>query len=187
MLAAAMTTAQYVSLAALLFGIAACSSTTPPPAWDDGPPTDPGTLEQTRRAVDLFASRFAVIGPQLAENVGELYSDDIRFRDPITEVRGLAALQKYLAHFADVSNGARFRITDTVVQPGDAVIFWTMVMPGDDGEPGREFQGLSHIKVRDRIYEERDYFDMGDAVYDHVPVLNWFTALVKSRLAPPQE
>ncbi|MGH7785770.1 MAG: nuclear transport factor 2 family protein [Candidatus Binatia bacterium] len=182
-----MTNARYLPLAALLLGAAACTSSVPPPAWDDGPPTEPGTLEQTQRAVDLFSSRFAVIGPQLAENVGDLYSADTRFRDPITEVHGLAALQKYLAHFGEVSSGARFRITDTVVQPGDAVVFWTMVMPGDGDTPGRTIQGLSHLKVRDRIYEERDYFDMGDAVYDHIPVLNWFTGLVKSRLAPPQE
>jgi hypothetical protein len=37
--------------------------------------------------------------------------------------------------------------------------------------------------VRERIYDERDYFDLGQ-VYDQVPGLGWLTGLVKSRLAP---
>jgi hypothetical protein len=38
------------------------------------------------------------------------------------------------------------------------------------------------MKVRDRIYEERDYFDLGEAVYDHVPVVGWLTRFVRSRI-----
>jgi hypothetical protein len=57
-----------------------------------------------------------------------------------------------------------------------------MVMVDDDGRETRRFQGVSHMKVRDRIYEERDYFDLGEAVYDHVPVVGWLTRFVRSRI-----
>jgi len=139
-------------------------------------------LQATRAAVEQFKARFVTITPALAENLDRLYTEDVHFRDPISEVTGLAALHGYFTRFAAASAGARFEITDEVVQPGEAVVFWTMVMKEKNGADGRRFQGVSHMKVRDRIYEERDYFDLGEAVYDHVPVVGWLTRFVRSRL-----
>jgi limonene-1,2-epoxide hydrolase len=132
--------------------------------------------------VDDFKARFVAISPALAEHLDQLYTEDVHFRDPISEVTGLTDLRKYFERFAEASAGARFEITDEVVHAGQAAVFWTMVMVKKDGSDARRFQGVSHLKVRDRIYEERDYFDLGEAVYDHVPVVNWFTRLVRSQL-----
>jgi hypothetical protein len=141
-----------------------------------------GSLERTQEMVDAFKVRFVTIGPALAENLDRLYTEDVRFRDPISAVQGLTDLHAYFTRFAEVSAGARCEITDEVVQPGQAAVFWTMVMTNADGTEKRRFQGVSHMKVRDRIFEERDYFDLGEAVYDHVPIVNWFTRFVRSRL-----
>ena len=143
---------------------------------------DDGSLERTRAAVEQFKARFVKIGPALAENLDALYTEDVAFRDPISTVRGLADLKKYFTRFAEVSAGSHFDITGEVVQPGQAAVFWTMVMVKADGTEARRFQGVSHLQVRDRIYEERDYFDLGEAVYDHVPVVSWLTRFVRSRL-----
>lgn len=144
--------------------------------------TDADSLERTRAMVEQFKARFVTIGPALAENVEQLYTEDVRFRDPITTVNGIDALRGYLRRFGEVSAGARFEITGEIVTPGDAAVFWTMVLAGKRGKDGRRFDGVSHLKVRDRVYEERDYFDLGDAVYDHVPVVSWFTRLVRAYL-----
>lgn len=139
----------------------------------------PGSAEQTQLMVERFTARFERVGPAMGDGLEDLYSADIAFRDPITTVTGIEPLRRYLAHFGDTAAGARFAITDTVVQPGNAVVFWTM-LPAGGGDP---IHGVSHLRVRDRVYEERDYFDLG-AVYDQVPVLSWLTSLVKGRLAP---
>lgn len=139
-------------------------------------------LATTRAAVDEFKARFVTITPALAENLDRLYTEDVRFRDPISEVTGLVELREYFERFAEVSAGNRFEITDEIVVPGRAAVFWTMVLVDDEGKEKRRFEGVSHLKVRDRIYEERDYFDLGEAVYDHVPVVSWLTRFVRSRL-----
>lgn len=139
-----------------------------------------GSVEQTRLIVDRFAARFAQVGPEMGEDLGALYSADVAFRDPLTTLTGIEPLRRYLAHFGETAGGARFVITDTVIQPGNAVVFWTMLPAGG----GTAVDGVSHLRVRDRVYDERDYFDLG-VVYDQVPVLRWFTGLVKGRLAPP--
>ena len=33
------------------------------------------------------------------------------------------------------------------------------------------------------IVHHRDYYDMTDMVYQHVPVLNWLTAIIKRKMA----
>ncbi len=153
------------------------------PAAGDTAEHAPGSQAQTELIVQRFAARFAVIGPQTAADSEALYADDVRFRDPITELVGREAMRRYLEHFGDTARGARFVITDTLIQPGNAAVFWTMTPPARDGEPGRPIEGVSHLRVAARVYEERDYFDLGE-VYDQVPVVNWFTGAVKSRLKP---
>ncbi|MFN8642937.1 MAG: hypothetical protein U0802_15270 [Candidatus Binatia bacterium] len=78
--------------------------------------------------------------------------------------------------------GAHFTITGTIVQPGRRR--GLLGLAPAEGRPAIE--GVSHLRVRERVYEERDYFDLGD-VYDHIPGLAWLTGLVKSRLAPAVE
>ncbi|MFN8642996.1 MAG: nuclear transport factor 2 family protein [Candidatus Binatia bacterium] len=142
----------------------------------------PGSVEQTQLIVDRFAARFAQVGPEMGAQVEDIYGPDVAFRDPVTRLRGLEALRRYLNHFGEVAAGARFTITGTIVQPGDAVVFWAMAPAGG----GPAIEGVSHLRVRERVYEERDYFDLGD-VYDRIPGLAWLTGLVKSRLAPAVE
>lgn len=139
----------------------------------------PGSVEQTQLMVDRFATRFQQVSPRMGDGLEELYAPELTFRDPVTSLTGLDAMRAYLAHFGETADGARFTITDTVVTPGNAVVFWIMT-PAGGGTP---IDGVSHLRVRERIYDERDYFDLGQ-VYDQVPVLNWLTGLVKSRLAP---
>lgn len=142
----------------------------------------PGSLEQTQLIVDRFVARFAEVGPQMGEGVEAIYASEVAFRDPITRLRGIDALRRYLTHFGETAAGARFAVTDTIVQPGDAVVFWSMTPAGG----GAAIDGVSHLRVHDRVVAERDYFDLGE-VYDRVPGLAWLTGLVKGRLAPPAE
>jgi hypothetical protein len=142
----------------------------------------PGSLEQTRLMVERFGARFATVSPQMADGLEDLYAADLVFRDPVIALTGIDAMREYLRHFGETAPGARFAITDTVIEPGNAVVFWTMTFA--DG--ASSIDGVSHMRVGARIDAERDYFDLGE-VYDRVPLLNWFTGLVKSRLAPSNQ
>ena len=50
-----------------------------------------------------FAERFAALSKDNLELLGELYSDDVLFRDPLHEVRGLSEMRRYFSElYADV-------------------------------------------------------------------------------------
>ena len=145
-----------------------------------GAPEHPaGSLAQTQLMAERFAARFQHVAPSMADGLEDLYAADLVFRDPITSLTGREAMRDYLRHFGATAEGARFIVTDTVLTPGNAVVFWTMIPAGG----GAGIDGVSHLRVAERIREERDYFDLGQ-VYDQVPVLAWLTSLVKLRLAP---
>lgn len=163
--------------AGALLGVSAVS------AGADGPPA--GSAEDWARAhriVEAYKERFQNVEAGLGANLGALYTEDVQFEDPVTRADGLDALRAYLDHFAEQSGGARFEMEGELVAPGEAAIFWRMVFPGKDDEPGRSFPGVSRIFFRDRIHAERDYFDLGEAVYERVPVVGWMVRRVKGRL-----
>ena len=121
--------------------------------------------------------------------LGELYADAVRFRDPIKDLSGFDDLRGYYADFLKMAEGGTFEI-DTWLEEGDAesgqaALAWTMCLAGDEGEePGSGgcFDGMSHILHEGgKITAQRDYFDMGEAVYQQVPGLRWLHERVKSR------
>lgn len=44
-----------------------------------------------------FAARFTALNKDNLDLLGELYSDDLLFRDPLHEVHGLTAVRRYFA------------------------------------------------------------------------------------------
>jgi hypothetical protein len=42
--------------------------------------------------------------------------------------------------------------------------------------------GMTYLRFADRISYQRDHFDAGALVYEHVPLLGWLIRLLKRRL-----
>ena len=43
--------------------------------------------------------------------------------------------------------------------------------------------GISHIRFDDKINYHRDYYDLGEMLYEHLPAYGWLTRKLKARLA----
>ena len=74
-----------------------------------------------------FATEFAALDAGNLARLGELYSDDVLFRDPLHEVRGLPALQRYFAEmYANVGRlDFDFHGFDQVAE-GEGYLRWKM-------------------------------------------------------------
>ncbi|MFD9304798.1 nuclear transport factor 2 family protein [Streptomyces sp. NPDC060048] len=64
--------------------------------------------------------------------LGDVAVDDITYRDPGTEVGGLAELDAYMNGFAGAFPGHRFRIDEVLDHHGRSLARWTQI--GPDGE-----------------------------------------------------
>ena len=127
----------------------------------------PATLED-------FRALFNKLDKGNLDKLADLYSEDIRFQDPLGTVNGLDELTQYFAGaYANVVD-CRFEFGEAVVQGESAALPWVMHLRHKRIRKGREVQvqGISHLRIRDgRVYYHRDYFDAGEMLYENLPVI----------------
>lgn len=134
-----------------------------------------------------FAERFAALNKDNLDQLGELYSQDVSFRDPLHEIQGLTAIRHYFDElYANVSDlRFDFHAFDEV-RSGEGYLTWTMHYSHPRLANGRSIhvEGCSHVQWRDgKVYRHRDYFDAGALLYEHLPVMGRVINWLKKRLA----
>lgn len=132
--------------------------------------------------LEHFARQFAGLNKDNLQRLGELYSDDVHFTDPLHDVHGLSDLHAYFAKlYANVSElSFDFRGFDQV-REGEGYLRWVMSYrhPRLDGGRLITVDGCSHLLWRDKVYRHRDHFDAGALLYEHLPVLGRVIAWLK--------
>ncbi|PPA04508.1 transcriptional regulator [Pseudomonas sp. MWU12-2312b] len=132
-----------------------------------------------------FARRFAQLDKDNLQRLGELYTDDVRFTDPLHEVQGLGQLRAYFAEFYANVNELRFDFHgfDQIAE-GEGYLRWVMSYRHPRLAGGRliRVDGCSHLRWRDKVYCHRDYFDAGAMLYEHLPILGRAIAWLKRRM-----
>ena len=133
-----------------------------------------------------FAERFSELDADNLERLGELYSDTVRFRDPLHEVQGLVALRAYFEQLYANVQDVRFEFHGhDQVNDGQGYLRWTLHYRHARLNGGRpvQVQGCSHLMWRDKVYLHHDYFDAGALLYEHLPVMGSVIGWLKRRLA----
>lgn len=133
-----------------------------------------------------FARQFAALDAGNLSRLGELYREDIEFRDPLHRIHGLPALRSYFTQlYANVQDiNYEFHGADEA-RPGQGYLRWTLHFrhPRLNGNHPIHLDGCSHLKWTDRVYFHQDYFDAGALLYEHVPVLGGLIGWLKGRLS----
>lgn len=113
----------------------------------------------------------------------EVYAESIVFRDPIHSIRGLPALRDYLAAMYENITECQFEYLDELVGEHSAYIKWNMHFrhPKFKNKP-ITVRGVSQIQFDQRITYHEDIYDLGELLYEHVPVLGGATRWIKGRL-----
>ena len=140
-----------------------------------------------------FEKRFRQLYADLARiNINDLslvYHQDIEFVDPVTTHRGIEAVKGYFANLLESVDSCQFNI-HSLLNTGDSgqsgyshVVEWTMLLQLKNKPGTISVDGVSMLKVRDdKIHYHRDYYDLGEMVYEHVPVLRSVIGFIKKKL-----
>ncbi|MEQ5815092.1 nuclear transport factor 2 family protein [Marinobacter sp. NFXS11] len=124
--------------------------------------------------LDNFRALFNELDKGNLNKLSRVYSEDIRFQDPLSTVTGLDELTHYFAGaYANVIS-CRFEFGEAVVQGEFAAIPWVMHLSHKRLRKGREVQvqGISHLEIRNgMVCYHRDYFDAGEMLYENLPVI----------------
>lgn len=132
------------------------------------------------RLQELFAELMA---DEPMELVG-VYTDDVTFQDPFHRIEGRASLKEYFERLNENVDSCTFEFHDVVESGNAGVVTWTMRLRTKRGPKGTVvLDGATHVTYRDGlIATHRDYFDAGQMVYEHVPLLGSAIRAIKKRI-----
>ena len=129
---------------------------------------------------------FNALGPDNIELLDAFYDADVRFVDPVGEREGLDDLKEYYADLYANVESIGFEFTSHVVEGDLHVVEWTMDIELRKLNRGKPYtvEGCSFIEFgeNDRVVYHRDYFDLGELVYERAPIVRFFVTQVKMRL-----
>ena len=133
--------------------------------------------------VRTFQRAFRELRPEQAFPFEELYAAEVVFEDPLHRAEGLDAVR---AHFDRLNANLRVCRLDfgsTFIERAEAALAWTMTLELRRG-PRRPIvvPGMTHLRFSDRVTYQRDHFDAGALVYEHLPALGWLIRQIKRRL-----
>lgn len=124
--------------------------------------------------VDKFVDIYQKLDNSNLELLSEIYSDDIEFIDPMHQINGIAELRAYFANLYSNVKHCQFDITDSFSAGNNAFIYWTMHYAHPKLSSGKTISVQGHSKLifkKDKIIKHRDYFNVGELLYKHIPLL----------------
>ncbi|MGB5445326.1 MAG: nuclear transport factor 2 family protein [Psychromonas sp.] len=135
--------------------------------------------------IDKFCRIYESLDKHNLEQLGRVYRDDINFVDALHNLHGLDQLNDYFAHLYANLLFCDFTIEDVIKGEGQASIVWTMkyAHPKINKANPILVNGCSHLKFDQKIYYHRDFLDMGQMLYEHLPLLGGVIRTVKKRVA----
>ena len=134
--------------------------------------------------IERFKDYFRVLHESDLSQLRTIYADNIVFKDPVHEIRGLVELEDYfMSMCADLSD-CRFEYLDELVTEDAAYVKWMMHFKHPRlGNRLISVRGVSHLKIGDKIEFHEDFYDMGAMLYEQLPVLGNVTRWLRMRLA----
>lgn len=136
----------------------------------------------TPHPVTLFKEVFATLSPGQAMALEQLYAPDIVFEDPLHTLRGLAELRRYFDRLNANIRVCHFVFDKQFVEEDAAMLAWTMRLEPRHSQKAITVAGVSHLQFGNKIVRQRDYFDAGALIYEHIPALGTVIQWVKSKV-----
>jgi steroid delta-isomerase len=142
-------------------------------------------------AVAKVVQFFEQLTPQsLATQLQEIYSEEVYFKDPFNEVRGLTATHRVFAHMFEQLHNPRFVITGRVQQTSTQAGVWAevfLIWDFDYQVRGQDLRihGCSHLHLAadGRISRHRDYWDVAEELYEKIPFLGGLMRVLKRKIS----
>ncbi|MDA1072095.1 MAG: nuclear transport factor 2 family protein [Proteobacteria bacterium] len=134
--------------------------------------------------LQAYAGVFSAFSPEALERLDDLCRDDIAFRDPFHETRGLGAMRAIFAAMFALFDAPRFTVHDTALGERYGFVFWSF----DDGARSAMpllFEGTSTLEFDEegRIASHADHWDAAAAIHGRLPLLGPAIRLINARIA----
>ncbi len=157
-----------ISLSTITYSWSAFSSETPP---------------EDRSAMIRWA--FNTLDIDHMDLLEDFYHADAHFVDPVVDAKGLEQIRAHYEHQYKAVADIRFNIVNEHISGDTHTLEWEMHLRTKRLNKGKAFivSGSSVLTFSgSKVMYHRDYFDLGDMVYERLPVLRFVTKKIKKRL-----
>ena len=141
-----------------------------------------GAMEQKQKIEKVFNELRA----DNLDILDSFYATDVEFVDPIGTHKGIGSVKEYYGNLYKSVTEIRFENKGLISEGDNHVYVWKMVMKAKGLKNGKEvtLDGTSVIKFNsdNLVTYHRDYFDMHEFIYRHIPFVGWLTKKVNKRL-----
>lgn len=135
---------------------------------------------------DLVSDIFNRFNGKNLEILALLYSQDVVFQDPIHRFQNLIELTNYYKKMYKNVIKIEFKFENFVSEDENLNAQWTMVAQIKGLNQGKEIRvhGASFFKFNKQglVCYHRDYFDVGEMLYEQLPVLKYLIKGIKNQL-----
>ena len=133
--------------------------------------------------VDRFKSLYHSLNAENCQSgiIEEVYDTSLVFEDSFHKIKGVKNFSDYCASLYQNLLSCEFTFHDQWVKDNDAMLNWTMKYAHPRFNKGKiiSIEGASLIRFNDKVYFHRDYFDGGELLYEHIPVMGRMIKTVK--------
>ncbi|WP_395341034.1 nuclear transport factor 2 family protein [Ningiella sp. W23] len=137
--------------------------------------------------IDEFSRFYTDLQSMQVGHLQNIYAKDVEFIDPIASHNGLEAVKHYFSKLLNNAKFCEFEIhSKEATGPSGYVVVWTMRFTSQRINKGKPVavDGLTVLRITDeKISYHRDYYDLGQMVYEHVPLLGRFIKAIKGKLS----
>ena len=106
--------------------------------------------------------------------LAEVYSEDVFFKDPFNEVRGLPEVIGIFSHMFEQVDRPRFVVTNHVLQGNQAFLTWDFLFRMKRYSAAEQcIRGATHLCFGPdgKANFHRDYWDAAEELYEKLPLL----------------
>jgi hypothetical protein len=137
-------------------------------------------------AIEKFVSLYQELDQSSVEKLADVYAPFIYFIDPVTTHKGIDQVSGYFTQLLRNTNSCHCKVTRIIGQSEHYTVRWEMRFSHPRLRRGKTIivEGLSELTVeQNKVVYQRDFYDLGEMVYQHIPVLGWLINKIKKGLA----
>jgi len=133
--------------------------------------------------VEKLKTTFASADNLTVNDVGQIYTPDVVFVDPLGRIDGLEMLARYFEGVYKNVSSCRFEYYDELKTDNKASIKWDMFFKHPKLNSGREIEvrGVTLLEFTDKVHYHEDVYDVGALMYEHIPLLGAPVRYLKRR------
>lgn len=142
-------------------------------------------MREQPSVIDRFVEYYTGLDNKSIPALAGLYDTHAVLIDPFGDHNGLFAIQRYFTHLLANVSDCRFVIDPPLGDTQRFAVTWTMYWSHPRIASGeiRDLPGCSMVEIQgEKIIRQRDYYDAGQMIYEHLPLLGWVVRVIKGRV-----